>query len=64
MYRLAQSKVVYLIACLSLLAAVSVSLFTGTALPAFGDGLLPAPTLRDVSQSPFPPPDPDAPWLV
>ncbi len=64
MYRFAQSKVVYLCVCVSLLAAVSLSLLSAGTLPTFGAGLLPAPEPAAVSQSPFPPPHPDAPWLT
>ena len=64
MLRIIESKVVYLAVCLSFLVAVSVSLFTGGTLPAFGAGLLPAPEPAQVSQSPFPPPDPTDPWLT
>ncbi len=64
MFRIIESKVAYVAVCLLFLGAISVSLLTGGTLPAFGEGLLPAPQPAQVSQSPFPPPSPDDPWLA
>ncbi|MCC7173745.1 MAG: hypothetical protein IT159_00995 [Bryobacterales bacterium] len=64
MYRLAESKFVCAMVCISCFLAVSVSWLTGGPLPAFGAGLLPERQSVQLSQSPFPPPNPDTPWLA
>jgi hypothetical protein len=58
MQRLVESKVVYVLACASVAAAIGFSMLTGSALPAFGSSLLPQPSVVERSQSPFPPPPP------
>jgi hypothetical protein len=64
MHKIVESKVVYVLACISIFMAISICAFTGSAMPAFGGGVLPGPQPTEISQSPFPPPDPGDPWLT
>ena len=63
-YRFVESKLVYLIACVSFVSAISVSLLTDGNIPVFGGGLLPESTSILVAQGPVPPPSPDDPWVT
>ena len=64
MHRIVESKLVYVSVCTLFAVAICTSILAGGSISGFGSGLLPESTLPSVSQSPFPPPDPDGPWMT